>query len=101
MLLHTNKEVLIDCLTKVQAFLQERLHLKIHPKKITLEPYATGIDYLGYVCFPHHRVLRTKTKRRMFRKVNKENFSSYSGILKHCRSYNLGQLLLEIVKERE
>ena len=100
-ILHANKEVLIDCFPKIQTFIQERLCLTIHPKKITLKPYATGIDYLGYVCFPHHRVLRTKTKRRMFRKVNKKNFSSYSGILKHCRSHNLSKALLKAVEESE
>ena len=35
----------------------------------------------------------------MFRKVNKKNFSSYGGILKHCRSHNLSKALLKAVEE--
>lgn len=100
-LMHEDKELLIDCRHKIEHFLQEQLHLKVHPKKLILKTYASGIDYLGYISFPNHRILRTKTKRRMFRKVNKKNFSSYSGILKHCRSRNLGRALLKAVEGSE
>ena len=96
-LMHENKELLIDCRQKIEHFLQERLNLKVHPKKLILKTYASGIDYLGYVSFPHHRVIRTKTKRRIFRRVNKKNFSSYSGVLKHCRSHSLKSRLIEVV----
>lgn len=95
-ILHKDKEALIDCLPKIQAFTQNRLCLKIHSKKIILKTYASGIDYLGYVCFPYHRVLRTKTKRRMFKRVNQKNFSSYSGILKHCHSTSLQRKLADL-----
>lgn len=98
-LLHPDKELLIDCLGKLTDLLHDELCLDIHPKKIELKRYTSGIDYLGYVCFPHHRVLRTKTKRRMFNRVNEKNFSSYSGILKHCRSRNLQVELLEKMKK--
>jgi len=80
--------------------LRERLRLDIHPKKVILKTYSGGIDYLGYVCFPHHRVLRTKTKRRMFNRVNDKNFTSYSGILQHCRSRKLQAELVEKVKKK-
>jgi retron-type reverse transcriptase len=97
-LIHEDKELLIDCRYKIEDFLREHLRLKIHPKKLTLKTYASGVDYLGYVSFPHHRVIRTKTKRRMFRRVNKKNFSSYSGILKLCRSSGLQKQLEEAVE---
>ena len=96
-LIHPDRERLIDCLEKIRVFLQERLRLEVHPKKIVLKTYAGGIDYLGYICFPHHRVLRTKTKRRMFQRVNEKNFSSYNGMLQHCQSLNLQTELLENV----
>lgn len=100
-LMHEDKELLIDCRYKIEDFLREHLRLKIHPKKLTLKTYASGIDYLGYVSFPHHRVIRTKTKRRMFKKFNKKNYHSYAGILSHCRSRYLEKLLMEVVEERE
>jgi len=98
--MHQDKELLLDHFQKIDIFIRERLLLKIHPKKIILKTYASGIDYLGYVCFPHHRILRTKTKRRMFKRVNKKNYASYNGVLQHCRSRNLGKALLETIKKR-
>ncbi|HBW73870.1 MAG TPA: hypothetical protein DEF59_01250, partial [Candidatus Magasanikbacteria bacterium] len=100
-LIHPSRELLVDCLGKIKVFLRERLHLDVHPKKIVLKTYTGGIDYLGYVCFPHHRVLRTKTKRRMFRRVNDKNFTSYNGILKHCNSYMLKRELMRATKRND
>lgn len=100
-LMHENRELLIDCRWKIERFLQERLLIKIHPKKLILKTYASSVDFLGYVSFPNHRVLRTKTKRRMLKMANKKNYYSYAGILSHCRSRNLRKSLLEIVKERD
>ncbi|HBD24757.1 MAG: hypothetical protein A2566_00350 [Candidatus Zambryskibacteria bacterium RIFOXYD1_FULL_40_13] len=94
-LMHTDKSFLEDCILRIKTFTEQNLKLQIHPDKIILKTYASGIDYLGYVCFPHYRVLRTKTKKRMFRKVTAKNFSSYNGILSHCRSRNLRIKLLQ------
>ena len=44
--------------------LQNSLHLEIHPRKIRFQKYHTGVDVLGCVCFPYHRILRTATRRR-------------------------------------
>jgi len=97
--------VLLDCderilrarLASITAFLETRLALVVHPEKIVLWPYHRGIDFLGFVCFPHHRVLRTKTKCRMFRKADWNNYTSYAGLLSHCRSYNLFKTLLSVI----
>lgn len=65
-------------------FLREKLKFVLHPNKIEIRKLSQGIDFLGYVTLPYHRVLRTKTKRRMFKRINKNNEESYFGILKHC-----------------
>jgi RNA-directed DNA polymerase len=98
LLLHPNREFLEGCLVRINNFLKETLHLKIHPDKIVLKRYSGGIDYLGYVCFPHHRVLRTKTNRRMFKRINDKNSSSYMGILNHCRSHKLKEQLTDLLE---
>jgi hypothetical protein len=36
----------------------------------------------------------------MFRRINDKNFTSYNGILQHCRSHKLGAALAEAVKEK-
>ena len=100
-LIHHDREFLVSCLNKIKDFLREQLHLEVHPQKIVLKTYASGIDYLGYVCFPHHKVLRTKTKTRMFQRISEKNFSSYNGILQHCESLNLQSELLETIDKKD
>lgn len=92
---------LCDIARNVDIFLENKLHLSLHPNKITIRKYQQGIDFLGYVVLPHHRVLRTITKKRIIRKIinNGEELSeaslwSYLGMLKHCRGYGLEQEII-------
>lgn len=94
-------------LPSIRSFLQETLHLDLHPHKVTIRKFRQGIDFLGYIVLPHHRLVRTKTKRRMLRKLHekvasssvgllsKENaeqsLHSYLGVLSHADCYRLSQ----------
>jgi RNA-directed DNA polymerase len=98
--LDADREFLITLLPAIKDFLSKRLKLEIHPNKIVLRNYRSGIDFLGYVSFPTHRVIRTKTKRRIFTKITQKNFTSYSGQLSHCRSYNIRQALLNTLRDQ-
>jgi retron-type reverse transcriptase len=49
-------------LREVKIFLWERLKLELHPCKVSIATLASGVDFLGWVHFPDHRVLRTVTK---------------------------------------
>jgi len=69
------------------------LNLSLHPDKIIMRKYNQGIDFLGYVTLPYYRALRTKTKKRMFKKINHKNVQSYLGILTHCNGYKLSKEL--------
>ncbi|MEK7655491.1 MAG: reverse transcriptase domain-containing protein [Patescibacteria group bacterium] len=100
-LTHQDREILESALLRIRLFLLAQLRLTLHPKKIILVPYHRGVDFLGFICFPHYRVLRAKTKRRMLRRVNEKNLASYNGILQHCRSHKLGIELLRIVSTKD
>ena len=85
-ILSENKTWLEEILPRIKNFLQDELKLEIHPDKIFIKTLASGIDFLGWVHSPNHRVLRTSTKRRMFKNLW-EDFSSdvvasYLGMLK-------------------
>jgi RNA-directed DNA polymerase len=54
----------------IERFLGEKLKLEMHPNKVSIRPVAAGVDFLGWVHFPTHRVLRTSSKRKMFRKIS-------------------------------
>lgn len=112
LILSDDKEYLADLVFKINDFLGEKLKLTLHPDKIILRKYRQGIDFLGYVVLPHHRVLRTKTKKRIFKKlrnkrqdlenaiISKESFNqslqAYLGILKHCEGRKIKEKLTHI-----
>ena len=96
-ILDKNKEFLEELIIPINNFLKNKLNLCLHPDKIIIRKYNQGIDFLGYVTLPYHRVLRTKTKRRMFKRVNHKNLQSYLGVLKHCNSYKLEKKLLKLL----
>ncbi|MBI4092072.1 MAG: group II intron reverse transcriptase domain-containing protein [Candidatus Levybacteria bacterium] len=88
-----NKQYLENQISKISEFLGNRLKLSLHPDKLFIKTLASGLDFLGWVHFPHHRVLRTTTKRRMFNKLRQkhteESGASYLGLLKYGNTYNL------------
>jgi len=99
-------EKLIPCIT---YFLDYELELKLHPKKIVIRKLRQGIDFLGYIIFPKHRLIRSKTKRRMFTKMRhrieeykfkkiskltlEQSLWSYLGVLSHATAHALSDEL--------
>jgi hypothetical protein len=77
----------------VRAFLLDELHLTLHPKKISQKTLSSGMDFLGWVHFPHYKKLRSKTKERAFRKLadtpKDEVFQSYLGLLSHGNTWKI------------
>ncbi|MEK7579834.1 MAG: RNA-directed DNA polymerase [Patescibacteria group bacterium] len=99
-ILGENRNDLFLMAERINGFFKESLNLSLHSDKIIIKKYKQGIDFLGYVVLPYHRVLRTRTERRIFRKINKNNnqsVQSYLGVLKHCNSYEVKKKLLKIL----
>ncbi|MBI5222607.1 MAG: RNA-directed DNA polymerase [Candidatus Magasanikbacteria bacterium] len=104
-ILHNDRRWLEEQVPKIKDFLQNKLSLLLHPDKVSIKKYSQGIDFLGYVVLPHHIVLRTKTKRRMFKKLAEkrrlwqvgeltaesfnQSLQSYLGMLKHGNCFAL------------
>lgn len=99
-----NKQYVVTIIPKISDYLQRELKLSLHPDKVFIKAFSSGVDFLGWVHFPHHRVLRTTTKRRMFQKLKqkhtKETVASYLGILKHGDTYKLVKKVRESVNTR-
>lgn len=93
-----NKEGVVKILQSFEEFLPPKLKLFLHPSKVFVSTLGSGVDFLGWVHFPNHRVLRTNTKRRMIRNVREENPYSYLGLLKWGNSYRLQNILKTIDK---
>lgn len=99
--MHYNKSVLVDLLPKIGEFLSNNLKLSLHPDKVFIKTFASGVDFLGWVHFSDHRVLRGATKKRMFRnldrEVSKEMVQSYKGLLKHGNTYRVQQKIDKLI----
>ncbi len=100
-ILSDNRKELEDFISPISKFLFEKLKLRLHPNKVSIKTLASGINFLGWVNFPKHRVLRTATKRRMFRRIEKsptpETLNSYLGLLGHGNTYKLKNKIIAFV----
>lgn len=90
-----NRIWLEDLIPKIGEFLEQKLKLKLHPNKVFIKTLASGIDFLGWVHFSTHRVLRTSTKRRILRNWKPNNSASCQGLLKHGNTYKIRQKMLK------
>lgn len=102
-ILHNDKSYLSTLIPQIAKFLETKLALSLNMKKLSLKTLASGIDFLGWVHFPHHRVLRTSTKRRMFNNLKEypsdETIISYLGLLSHGNTYKLKQRVFKLTKQ--
>lgn len=92
-ILSDKKEYLNSLLPKISEFLQKELKLKLHDNKVYIKTSASGVDFLGWVHFPHHRQIRTTTRRKIIRKLKgypkRQTIISYKGLLGHGNTYKL------------
>jgi RNA-directed DNA polymerase len=93
----------------IKEFLTKTLRLELHARKVIIRKLIQGIDFVGYVLFPHHRLVRTRTKQRMKKKLREaysdylmggvmlnrliKGLQSYLGILSHANQYALTQAI--------
>jgi len=93
-----SREYVENLIPKVQEFLKVRIILTLHPDKIYLKTLSSGVDFLGWVHFFDHKVLRTSTKRRMLQKLkdkqSSETLNSYFGLLRHGNTWKIKENIL-------
>ena len=101
LILSGDKPYLDDLIQEIDNFLGNSLKLSLHPDKIMIKKYNQGIDFLGYVSFPYHKILRVKTRKRIFKNIKRKNLQSYLGVLKHCNSHKLkGKIFYLLLKSK-
>lgn len=83
---------------KIEYFLGEVLCLNLHPDKVYIRSLASGVDFLGWVHWPDHKVMRPATARRMIKRVREnpkpETVQSYLGLLRHGNAERLTKAVL-------
>lgn len=108
-ILAPNKEVLHELLHSIRAYLHDNLKLQVKRNYQVFPVEARGIDFLGYVFFHTHTLLRksikqslcrrvarlNKRKKKPTRKEYKQSIASWWGWCKYCDSINLVRTLKE------
>ena len=98
-ILSHDRQLLASIERCIAIFLSERLKLDLHPDKVFIKTFDSGIDFLGWSHFHDHRVLRTSTKRRMLKRVagleeRHPSIQSYLGMLGHGNGRCLSKRIL-------
>ena len=112
-IVHEDKEYLKTLIPKVADFLQSELQTTIHHKKIYLQHYGKGVQFLGTVILPNRIYIADRTKGNFYNAIEKQNqiardhkptkeeqqafqssMNSYLGIMKHYKSYNLRKRMI-------
>ncbi|TSC91607.1 MAG: Uncharacterized protein CEN90_405 [Parcubacteria group bacterium Licking1014_17] len=99
-ILSENKPWLEQIIQPVSEYLEQKLNLRLHPQKIFIKTLSSGIDFLGWITFPNHRILRTSTKRRILKRIKAnprtETVNSYLGLLKHGNTFKLRGIIANL-----
>ena len=104
-----SKTFLENLIEPIRKFLHDGLALELHPRKVSIRKLHWGVDFLGYIVLPHHRLLRRKTKQRILRKLRKrvseyksgiitkqtleQSIQSYLGVLSHANTHKFSDEL--------
>lgn len=97
---------------QVDAFLSQRLHLRLHPHKSSIARIDRGFDALGFVVRPYARYLRRSTVRHAMRSVldlalahvsvadMRPVANSYFALLGHANAWRQRTALGNLLRER-
>ncbi|MDP2944539.1 MAG: RNA-directed DNA polymerase, partial [bacterium] len=113
----SDKRFLARLIPRISEYLLENLQLKIHSKKIYLQPFGHGLDFLGVIIKPRRIYVRTRLKTGLYRSLKKLKalwprnqrqinrlgaerlvalyapVNSYLGIMKNYQTYRLRRSL--------
>jgi RNA-directed DNA polymerase len=107
-LLHQSPQWLNQARADIEAWLPENLGLRLNPAKTILQPIERGVDFVGQVIKPWHRVTRKRTINEAMRRVREidaqnlfETANSYYGLLRQStHSYHQRAQLSNILRYR-
>lgn len=72
-IVHEDKDFLIDVQAKLRSFLQAKLMLRLHPRKIYLQHFSKGVKFIGAVVKPGREYIGNRTKGNLYAKIHYYN----------------------------
>ena len=94
-ILHNDKAVLHDIQKQISDYLERKLKLTMKDNYQVFPVESRGLDFLGYVFFHTHTLLRKSIKKRFAKKVSRNGmkdivgFAAYKGWTDHCDARHL------------
>ncbi len=108
-IVHPNKDYLRQIIPVIKDYLQTELMLTLHPKKIYLQHFSKGVQFLGAIIKPYRNYVSSRTKSNFYiavknwntilqneetmSEIQKQDFlstiNSYLGIMNHYKTNNL------------
>lgn len=111
LIIHPNKEHLKEVKARINLFLQDKLKLELHPKKVVIKNVKDGVPFVGYRIFYDHMLIRGSTLLRIQRKfklrkkqlakgiIDEQKFhsciKSFEGHLSKANAWKLKQKMFE------
>lgn len=118
-LVHESRAYLSECVILIRQFLQDRLYLTLHPKKIRLQRISEGVSFLGWSLQVGHINGGNRCIRNWRKVIERENLligdhrptreerlafrssmNSYLGILAHHDTYRVRYRILGTLDKR-
>ena len=112
-LIHPDRNYLKLILPVIDEYLKTKLHLEMHPKKIYLQHFSKGVQFLGTIIKPHRIYIANRTKGNFYEAIEKQNIiardhiptkdeiedfiasmNSYLGILQHYKTYKMRKKMI-------
>ncbi len=107
MLLHESPQWLNAAKWEIEEFLLGKLNACINPTKTILQPVERGVDFVGQVIRPWHRVTRPRTVKAAMRRVREidavdlfETANSYYGLFRQTKSHHQRAQLSNLLRYR-
>ena len=68
-IVHSDKEYLKSIIPMLKEYLQVHLSIDLHPRKIYLQHFSKGVDFLGIAIKPYRIYIRNRTKGSFYKKI--------------------------------
>ncbi|MCX6816076.1 MAG: reverse transcriptase domain-containing protein [Candidatus Aenigmarchaeota archaeon] len=99
-ILHSSRRQLEKMRDEIEKFLSTELKLELHPEKTSIFPLHNGVNFLGFRCFYHYRLLKKSNLRHFLLNLKNghHNDKSIEGWIAHAswgNTYNLRKKIFQ------
>lgn len=106
-LIHESAQWLNAAKGRIEAFLAERLHLRLNPSKTILQPVERGVDFAGQVIKPWCRRIRRRTVNTAIQRIGEipaadlfASGNSYFGLMRQADGHQDQARLANALRRR-